>query len=175
MLSFFYIVSYLIKWFSETARNFWFCSSYLRELQAFSYTIPDSVVHSSLSGHRKCSSESHLLQSLPTDATSVGQWISDRYKHAKCAGELHSSVPPAETFTAKTNSNISTDSIHPNCLHVLFVRRTSKTCSFFPRIPRGCFPNILKSLSHGLTIISFCFYSTLYSTFTVFVYLIIHT
>ena len=71
-----------------------------------------------------------------------------RYFHGKCSNELHSLVPPRQTFRARTRLATSVESNHPHPLRIPNLRRKFHDVTFFPRtthlwnsLPFECFPD----------------------------------
>ncbi len=90
-----------------------------------------------------------------------------RYFHGRCSNELHSLVPPLQTFRVRTRLAAFTQSNHPYTLRSPLIRNQFHENSFFPRttrlwnsLPAHCFPasynltsfksNVNKHLSNQL-------------------------
>ena len=71
-----------------------------------------------------------------------------RYFHGKCSDEIHSLIPKAQTFTARTRLATSPVANHLHFLRLPNIRRKFHADSFIPRtsslwnkLPRDCFPS----------------------------------
>ena len=71
-----------------------------------------------------------------------------RYFHGRCSNELHSLVPPLQTFRVRTRLAAFTQSNHPYTLRSPLIRNQFHENSFFPRttrlwnsLPAHCFPD----------------------------------